>query len=416
MSDLISVIGLGYVGLPLAVEFAKKYDVIGFDINNNRIDQLNKGIDITNEVTSFELNEVANRLIITSDITKLSISNIFIITVPTPIGTDLQPDLTILCSATSMVSKFLKKDDIVIYESTVFPGCTEEVCVPLLEKGSGLKLNNNFYVGYSPERINPGDKINTLSKIVKITSGSNKFSESRVDNLYKSIITAGTYLAPSIKVAEAAKAIENAQRDINISFMNEIALMFNKMDISTIEVIKAASSKWNFLNFTPGLVGGHCIGVDPYYLVYKSVKMGYNPRVILSGREVNQNVPIFIAEESIKQMIRRKINVHSARALILGFTFKENCSDIRNTKVFDIYKTLIDFGIAVDVFDPIANSDEVEIEYGINLIDDIKSKYDLIICSVSHRIFENLQINKFRKNKSFFFDIKGKFKNADLHL
>lgn len=416
MSDIISVIGLGYVGLPLAVEFAKKYDVIGFDINNNRIDQLNKGIDITNEITSFELNEVTNRLIITSDITKLSKSNIFIITVPTPIGIDLQPDLTILCSATNLVSKFVKNDDIVIYESTVYPGCTEEVCVPLLEKGSGLKLNDNFYVGYSPERINPGDKINTLSKIIKITSGSNKFSESRVDKLYKSIITAGTYLAPSIKVAEAAKAIENAQRDINISFMNEIALMFNKMDISTIEVIKAASSKWNFLKFTPGLVGGHCIGVDPYYLVYKSVKVGYNPRVILSGREVNQNVPIFIAEESIKQMIRRKINVHSAKALIIGFTFKENCSDIRNTKVFDIYKILIDFGISVDVFDPIANSSEVENEYGINLIDDIKSKYDLIICAVSHRIFENLQIYKFRKKKSFFFDIKGKFKNADLYL
>lgn len=416
MSLKIGVIGLGYVGLPLAIEFAKKYDVVGFDNNYYRIEQLTNGFDITKEIASFELNEVSSRLCITGDNGKLADCNIYIITVPTPINLDLEPDLTFLSSATNMVSKYLNNDDIVIFESTVYPGCTEEVCVPLLENGSGLKLNDNFYVGYSPERINPGDKVNTLTKIVKITSGSNKFSEKKIDKLYRSIITAGTYLAPSIKVAEAAKAIENAQRDINISFMNEIALMFNKMKISTNDVIKAASSKWNFLKFTPGLVGGHCIGVDPYYLVYKSKKVGYYPKLILCGREINQNIPIFIVDESIKQMVKRKINIHSSKALIIGFTFKENCSDIRNTKVFDIYNALIDFGIKVDIYDPIAICDDVEIEYGINLIDNIKSKYDLIIFAVSHSIFENLQIYKFLKKKSFFFDVKGKFKNADLHL
>jgi UDP-N-acetyl-D-galactosamine dehydrogenase len=415
MKDKICVVGLGYVGLPLAVEFAKQYEVIGYDINKKRVSQLKKSIDVTNEVTSKELKEI-KKLKYTDNQTDISKCNIYILTVPTPINEDLQPDLTILCSATTMVSKYLKKGDYVIYESTVYPGCTEEICVPLLEKGSRLKLNTDFFCGYSPERINPGDKINTLTKILKITSGSNKVSSKRVNDLYKSIITAGTYMAPSIKVAEAAKAIENAQRDLNISFMNEIALMFNKMNISTNEVIKAASTKWNFLNFSPGLVGGHCIGVDPYYLVYKSKKVGYIPKVILSGRDVNQLIPIFIAEESIKLLIKRKINIHTTRALIMGFTFKENCSDIRNTKVFDIYKTLNSYDIKVDIYDPIAINDEVKNEYGIDLIKNIKLKYDLIICAVSHNVFDQIDINKYRKSKSVLFDVKGKLNNSDIRL
>ena len=416
IKDKICIVGLGYVGLPLAVEFAKQYDVLGFDINKKRISQLKNSIDITNEVSSKDLNDKSIRLRFTNNTSDISKCNIYILTVPTPIDEDLQPDLTILCSATNMVAKYLKNGDYVIYESTVYPGCTEEICIPLLEKGSGLKLNTDFYCGYSPERINPGDRINTLTKILKITSGSNKVSSKRVNDLYRSIITAGTYMAPSIKVAEAAKAIENAQRDINISFMNEIALMFNKMNISTNEVIKAASTKWNFLKFSPGLVGGHCIGVDPYYLVYKSKKVGYVPKVILSGRDVNQNIPFFIADESIKQLIKHKINIHSSRALILGFTFKENCSDIRNTKVFDIYKTLTDYDIKVDVFDPVAINDEVKKEYGLDLLKRIKLKYDLIICAVSHDVFTQIDIIKYRKSKSVFFDVKGKFANSDKQL
>lgn len=411
----IGVIGLGYVGLPLAIEFGKKYKVIGFDINDERILELSSGVDRTNEVdscqlknTSNSLNESSVGLRFSNQVDDLKLCNIFLITVPTPIDKYKTPDLKPLLNATIMVAKCLKKGDIVIYESTVYPGCTEEDCVPVLEKYSSLKYNFDFYCGYSPERINPGDKKNTLTKIVKVTSGSTPEIASVVDELYKSIIEAGTHKAPSIKVAEASKAIENAQRDLNISFVNELSIIFDKMGIDTTEVLEAASTKWNFLKFYPGLVGGHCIGVDPYYLAHKSQSLGYHPQVILSGRRVNDFMGTFIASKVIKLLISKNKVITDCRILILGITFKENCPDIRNSKVIDVYAELIQYGMEIDIYDPRANKDEVYLEYGICLINKIKMKYEAIILAVAHNEFLNLNYETIKNSPdSILFDLKA---------
>jgi UDP-N-acetyl-D-galactosamine dehydrogenase len=412
----IAIIGLGYVGLPLAIEFGKKYNVLGFDINQSRIEELSSGKDRTNEadlpalelVTNLRKNTKNIGLYFSSNSESLSTCNIFIVTVPTPINNFKAPDLTPLLSASAMIGKALKKGDIVIYESTVYPGCTEEDCVPVLEKYSGLKFNIDFYCGYSPERINPGDKINTLTTIKKVTSGSTPAIADFVDDLYASIITAGTYKAASLKVAEASKAIENAQRDVNISFVNELALIFDKMGIDTNDVIDAAGTKWNFLKYRPGLVGGHCIGVDPYYLAHKAESLGYHPQVILSGRRVNDNMGLFVASKVVKLMIQKGQKINGSSALILGVTFKENCPDIRNSKVIDIYNELKQYGINVDVYDPHANADEVHEEFGITLIGSIIKTYDAVILSVSHNEFKELNIKEFvRANDSVVFDTKS---------
>jgi len=366
----IALIGLGYVGLPLAVEFGKKFNVIGFDINETRVHELKQGNDITLETNSEEI-KLATNLSFTTDLNEIKKCNVYIVTVPTPINQFKSPDLTPLLSATKMLGKIIKKGDIIIYESTVYPGCTEEECVPVLEKESNLKFNVDFYCGYSPERINPGDKVNTLTKIIKVTSGSNENVANIIDNLYKSIIVAGTYKSQSIKVAEASKAIENAQRDVNISFVNELALIFDKIGIDTQDVLDAAGTKWNFLKYKPGLVGGHCIGVDPYYLAHKAESLGYYPQVILSGRRVNDNMGIFVANKVVKLLIQKGNLIRGARALILGVTFKENCPDIRNSKVVDIYNELLQFGLNVDVYDPYANLEEVYKEYNIKLVKEI---------------------------------------------
>ena len=388
----IAVIGLGYVGLPLAIEFAKKYEVLGFDINPDRVDELNDGSDSTREADLEDLVAVTShqtgaRLKFSSSCDSLPQCNIYIVTVPTPIDKFKAPDITPLLQASEMLGKALSKGDIVIYESTVYPGCTEEDCVPVLEKYSGLKFNEDFFCGYSPERINPGDKVNTLTKIKKVTSGSTPQIAEIIDQLYASIITAGTHKAPSIKVAEASKAIENAQRDVNISFVNELALIFDRMGIDTTDVIDAASTKWNFLKYKPGLVGGHCIGVDPYYLAHKAQSLGYHPQVILSGRRVNDNIGMFVANKVIKLMISKGHKIHGSKALILGITFKEDCPDIRNSRVVDIYSELKQFGVNVDVYDPHADKTQVCIEYGIELIKDIETQYDAIILAVSHAEF-----------------------------
>ena len=402
----IAIIGLGYVGLPLAVEFGKKYPVLGFDINLNRIDELSVGIDKTMESSKEEISQ-SSFLKFSSKINDLKEYNIYIVTVPTPIDNYKSPDLKPLLAASKMLGSVIKKGDIVIYESTVYPGCTEEDCVPVLEKSSSLKFNVDFFCGYSPERINPGDKVNTLTKIKKVTSGSNYEIALVVDELYKSIITAGTHLAPSIKVAEASKAIENAQRDINISFVNELSLIFDKIGIDTFDVLEAASTKWNFLNYKPGLVGGHCIGVDPYYLAHKAESLGYYPQVILSGRRVNDEMGIFVANKVIKLMIQKGLTIKGARALILGVTFKENCPDIRNSKVIDIYNELKQFGLDVDVYDPLADSYEVNSEYGIRLSNSM-DQYEAIILAVSHKEFLSLDYAKIkRNNNSIIFDIKS---------
>ena len=416
----IAIIGLGYVGLPLAIEFSKNFKVIGYDINNDRINELLDLKDSTNEAEIGNLKEVlspnkANKnigLSLTSSVSQISSCTIFVITVPTPIDRFKAPNLGPLLMASSEVGEVLKKGDIVIYESTVYPGCTEQDCVPVLEKKSGLRYNTDFYCGYSPERINPGDKINTLLKIVKVTSGSTPEVANFIDDLYGSIIIAGTHKAPSIEVAEASKAIENAQRDINISFINELALIFDRMKIDTMDVLDAASTKWNFLNFKPGLVGGHCIGVDPYYLAHKAESVGYTPEVILSGRRVNDNMGIFIANKLVKAMIDRGMKLKGSKVLLLGITFKENCPDIRNTKVIDIYKELVDFGIDVDVYDPHANVYQTISLLDINLSNKLK-KYDSILLAVSHKEFLLLDIEKLKKNKnSIVFDIKS-FLNRD---
>jgi UDP-N-acetyl-D-glucosamine/UDP-N-acetyl-D-galactosamine dehydrogenase len=402
----IAIIGLGYVGLPLAVEFGKKYSVLGFDINQTRIDELNNGHDRTQEMTSGELMSL-KYLSFSTDKEQLKTCNIFIVTVPTPIDKYKKPDLTPLISASRTVGKALKKNDVIIYESTVYPGCTEEDCVPVLERESGLTFNQDFFCGYSPERINPGDKINTLTKIKKVTSGSTPEIADFVDDLYGSIIEAGTYKATSLKVAEASKAIENAQRDVNISFVNELALIFDKMGIDTSEVLEAAGTKWNFLQFKPGLVGGHCIGVDPYYLLHKSESLGYYPQVILSGRRVNDNMGIFVANKLIKLLIKKGHKIEGSKVLILGITFKENCPDIRNSRVIDVYQELKEFGVDIDVYDPWANKHEVQEEYGITLIDDLSSKYDGVLLAVSHNEYKQLNLENFKNSNAVIFDIKG---------
>lgn len=417
----IAIIGLGYVGLPLAIEFGKQYDVLGFDISLERVEELGKGEDRTLEADLDSLHSVINSrktnnigLRFSSDKDALISYNVFIVTVPTPINQFKSPDLTPLLKASEMLGNVLKKGDIVIYESTVYPGCTEEDCVPILEKFSGLKFNKDFYCGYSPERINPGDKINTLTKIKKVTSGSTPEIATIVDNLYASIITAGTHKAPSLKVAEASKAIENAQRDVNISFVNELALIFDRIGIDTTDVIEAAGTKWNFLKYKPGLVGGHCIGVDPYYLAHKAESLGYHPQVILSGRRVNDNMGMFVANKVIKLMINKGHVIKGSKALILGFTFKENCPDIRNTRVIDIYNELTQFGLEVDVYDPWANAHDVKEEYGVDVIEKLNGDlYKSIIVAVAHDEFLNINYKDYKEAGAVIFDTKS-FVNRDL--
>ena len=404
----IGIIGLGYVGLPLAIAFAEHFNVVGFDINQERVSDLNQGIDRTDEADLILLQKaIVNRLQLSSNLQDLAACNVYIVTVPTPITQFKTPDLTYLISASKMIGGLLNSGDIVVYESTVYPGCTEEDCVPVLEHESGLKYNQDFYCGYSPERINPGDKVNTLTKIKKVTSGSTEFIAEEVDQLYKTIIEAGTHKASSIKVAEASKAIENAQRDLNISFVNELALIFDRMEIDTQEVLEAAGTKWNFLNFKPGLVGGHCISVDPYYLAHKAESLGYYPEVILSGRRVNDTMGLFVANKVVKLMNKKGIPVRNAKALILGITFKENCPDIRNSKVPDIYEELKSFGMDVDVYDPHAQPQEVKHEYAIDLALNL-STYDAIILAVSHKEFLELDVKSLKKEPaSVIYDIKA---------
>ena len=411
-SPKITIVGLGYVGLPLAVEFSNKYQTVGFDVNSKRIEELRGGSDHTLEISQEKLAE-AKKLIFSCDPADIADSNVYIVTVPTPIDKHNSPDLTPLHKASETVGKVLKKDDIVIYESTVFPGCTEEECVPLLEKFSGLKFNKDFFCGYSPERINPGDKTHTLTKILKVTSGSTPEIADRVDALYNSIIDAGTHKASSIKVAEAAKVIENSQRDLNIAFVNELAKIFNRIGIDTLDVLEAAGTKWNFLPFRPGLVGGHCIGVDPYYLTHKAQELGYRPEIILAGRRVNDGMGQYVATEVIKLMIKKGHVIKSSRVLVLGITFKENCPDIRNSRAIDVVRSLEDFGCCVDVYDPWADSDEVKQEYGIDLVDDVdftddvKSNYDAVVLAVSHKQFKEIDFSKFKKNGLVIYDIKN---------
>ncbi len=406
MNPSIAIIGLGYVGFPLAVEFGKLYPTLGFDIDATRISELNRGYDRTQEVSDAQLKASA-QLKFSSELNDLSGCNTFIVTVPTPIDHFKKPDLGPLLKASEMIGSVLKKGDVVIYESTVYPGCTEEDCVPVLEKRSGLKFNEDFFCGYSPERINPGDKVNTLTKIKKVTSGSTPEIADWVDQLYRSIIVAGTHKASSIKVAEASKAIENAQRDVNISFVNELALIFDRMGIDTSEVLEAAGTKWNFLNFKPGLVGGHCIGVDPYYLLHKSESLGYYPQVILSGRRVNDNMGLFVANKLVKLLIQKGKKIGGAKTLMLGITFKENCPDIRNSRVVDIYRELRDFGMEVDVYDPWANKAEVKKEHGIDLVSELASTYDAIVLTVAHQEFLNLPFASLKAENGIIFDIKS---------
>ena len=412
----LAIIGLGYVGLPLAVEFSKKYPVIGFDINKGRILDLGNGFDVTKETRSEELlpvlkeqNNAANGLYLTADSEALATANVFVVTVPTPIDESKRPDLGPLISASKMIGQVLKKGDIVIYESTTYPGCTEEDCVPVLEQTSNLVFNQDFYCGYSPERINPGDKVNTLTKIQKVTSGSTPEIAEVVDQLYKSIITAGTFKASSLKVAEASKAIENAQRDVNISFVNELALIFDRLGIDTQEVLEAAGTKWNFLKYKPGLVGGHCIGVDPYYLAYKAEQAGYHPAVILSGRRVNDGMGAFVANKLIKLLIAKGIQIKNARVLILGITFKENCPDVRNTKIVDIRSELLEFGCQVDVYDPWASETEVRHEFNIpllqNLAPDDLNNYQAVVLGVAHEEFLYLPLKN--NDLQVIYDVKG---------
>jgi len=412
---VISITGLGYVGLPLAVAFATKYKVIGFDINSERIKELKNNYDRTLEVNKEALEEVKENIIYTSNLEDLKKANIHIVTVPTPIDKHKNPDLTPLIMASRSVGRILKKGDIVIYESTVYPGCTEEVCVPELERESGLKFNKDFFVGYSPERINPGDKEHTVTKIKKVTSGSTPEIAKEIDELYKSIITAGTHLASSIKVAEAAKVIENSQRDINIAFVNELALIFDKLGIDTLDVLEAAGTKWNFLPFKPGLVGGHCIGVDPYYLAYKAKEIGYHPEIILAGRRTNDNMGIFVANKVVKLMIQKGHTIKGSKVLVLGITFKENCPDIRNSRVIDVIRELKEFGINVDVYDPWADKKEVKREYGLDLLQITNNQlpitnYDGIILAVAHKEFRKIEDKlKEKKDSQVIYDIKGFF-------
>jgi len=415
----IAVIGLGYVGLPLAVEFAKKYEVVGFDINSSRISRLNEGIDDTLEVEDKNLQSVlvnnvkefdGKGIFITNKLKEISDSNFYIITVPTPIDEYNRPVLTPLIKASETVGSVLKEGDIVVYESTVYPGATEEECVPVLEKTSGKKMNEGFYVGYSPERINPGDKKHTVTKIRKVTSGSTPEIGKFIDNVYKEIIVAGTFLASSIKVAEASKVIENSQRDINIAFVNELSKIFNLLDIDTNEVLEAASTKWNFLPFKPGLVGGHCIGVDPFYLAQKAQTVGYNPEIILAGRRMNDSMGAHVAQETIKLMINNDIAIKKSNILMLGITFKENCPDIRNSRAIDIVTELRTYNVNVDVFDTWADSKEVKEEYNIEIlknINEISKRYDAVIAAVAHKEFLEIDINRLKAEKAIVFDVKS---------
>lgn len=411
----IAVIGLGYVGLPLARLFATKYSVVGFDINQGRVAELNSGKDSTLEVEDDLLksvlkssSSVENGLYCSTNLDDIKDCNYYVVTVPTPVDKNNRPDLTPLYKSSETVGKVLKKGDIVIYESTVYPGVTEEECVPVLEKVSGLKFNEDFFAGYSPERINPGDKEHTVEKILKVTAGSTPEIGQKVDQLYKSVITAGTHLAPTIKVAEAAKVIENSQRDINIAFVNELSKIFNCMDIDTHHVLEAAGTKWNFLPFKPGLVGGHCIGVDPYYLAQKAQEMGYHPEIILAGRRLNDSMGEYVASQVVKLMIKREVIVNGSNVLMLGITFKENCPDVRNTKIVDVIKALKDYGIKVTIFDPWANPAEVMHEYGIETVSELpKEKYDAIILGVAHNEFKELDFAGLKKEKSVVYDVKG---------
>lgn len=438
MDHKIAVIGLGYVGLPLAHAFSEKYEVVGFDIAQWRIDELNSGVDRTLELNEDQVKEaLANGMKFTNVLDEIADCNVYVVTVPTPIDKHKKPDLTPLIKASESIGKVLKKDDIVIYESTVYPGATEEECVPVLEKFSGLKYissetqsqitnhespeTEGFYCGYSPERINPGDKEHTVTKILKVTAGSTPEIGKKVDDLYASIITAGTHLAPSIKVAEAAKVIENSQRDINIAFVNELAMIFNKLGIDTEAVLEAAGTKWNFLPFRPGLVGGHCIGVDPYYLTHKAQEVGYNPEIILAGRRLNDNMGMYVANQVLKLLIQKEHKIAGAKVLVLGITFKENCPDIRNSRVIDVIRELQEFGTDVSVYDPWADSDEVKREYGLNLIDSLVTNnqspittFDAIILAVAHDKFDGLDIEKLKNgNDTVIYDIKSKLKESD---
>lgn len=419
----IAVIGLGYVGLPLAVEFAKKYKVFGFDINAARIAELNSGVDHTLEISSDDLKAVLTRdctsalgLYCTSELEKINSCNVYIVTVPTPVDKNNRPDLTPLIKASETVGKVLKKGDIVIYESTVYPGVTEDECVPVLAKTSGLTFNVDFFAGYSPERINPGDKEHTVANILKITSGSTQETAETVDQLYNSVIVAGTHKASSIKVAEAAKIIENAQRDINIAFVNELAMIFNRLGIDTNEVLNAAGTKWNFLNFRPGLVGGHCIGVDPYYLAQKAQEVGYHPEIILAGRRVNDGMGAYVADQLIKQMIQKNTHIIGAKVLVLGFTFKENCPDVRNTKVIDIINRLKEYNVEVTVHDPWANAVHAKHEYGV-ICENGESKtrkYDGVLLAVAHEEFKHIELKNLCKKNTVIYDIKSTLPDASV--
>lgn len=414
----LAVIGQGYVGLPLAIEFSQHFPVLGFDINQERVNELNTGKDRTLEA---DLEKLNNGLLIAKesgfqkgykascDLEELAKANVYIVTVPTPIDRYNAPDLTPLLRASEMLGRVLRSGDLVIYESTVYPGCTEEDCVPILEKYSGLSFNEDFFVGYSPERIVPGDKVNTLTTIKKVTSGSTPDIAEEVDQLYKTIIKAGTHKAANIKVAEASKAIENAQRDVNISFVNELALIFDRIGIDTNDVLEAAGTKFNFLKYKPGLVGGHCISVDPYYLAHKATQLGYHPDVILSGRRVNDSVAEFIASKVVKLMIKKNISVSGAKALILGVTFKENCPDVRNTKVVDVYRELREYGVNVDIYDPWAEAEEVKHEYGVDIVTQLapKNKYDALVVAVSHQEFLTMDLNALKNDNAVVFDIKA---------
>ncbi len=417
----IAIIGLGYVGLPLAVEFAKKYQVVGFDINQARVDELKQNKDHTLETSTEDLASVnlssleklknnATGLWLTTTLDELKDANFYVVTVPTPVDKNHRPDLTPLYKASQSIGKILSKGDVVVYESTVYPGATEEDCMPFLEKNSGLKFNKDFYLGYSPERINPGDKEHTVTKILKVTSGSTPEIADYVDEVYRSIIVAGTHKASSIKVAEAAKVIENAQRDVNIAFVNELSKIFRLMDIDTNDVLEAAGTKWNFLPFRPGLVGGHCIGVDPYYLAHKAVELGYNPEIILAGRRLNDSMGPYVAQETIKLMIKKGISVSNSNILVLGITFKEDCPDIRNTRAIDIIRELESYSVNVDVFDPWASAEEVKYEYGVNLTtekENLKNNYDAVILAVSHKEFKELDLSQFVNGKHILFDVKS---------
>jgi len=418
--DKIAIIGLGYVGLPLARLFATKYSVVGFDINSDRISELMSGVDSTLEVDNETLQSVLIGegsdqigLFCTNQLDEIKDCNYYIITVPTPVDKNNRPILTPLIKASKTVGSVLKKGDIVIYESTVYPGCTEEDCVPVLEKVSGLKFNTDFYAGYSPERINPGDKEHTVEKILKVTSGSTPEIGLKVDGLYKSVITAGTHLAPTIKVAEAAKVIENSQRDINIAFVNELAKIFNLMDINTHDVLEAASTKWNFLPFKPGLVGGHCIGVDPYYLAQKAQEFGYNPEIILAGRRMNDSMGSYVATQVIKSMIQKDINIKGANILVLGITFKENCPDVRNTKAVDVVADLKEYNTNVTIYDPWASIAEVKQEYGLEVVNEIpKNRFDAIVLTVAHNDFIDLNLEVLKKEHSIVYDVKNVIKEG----